>query len=203
MTEDELLDLESDTEEYADLLSQANYNREKFNLLLRSMLKPGVSLIECLQSLNLVFDLDNAVGDQLDIIGNIVGASRLLNYVPASGDRVMDDNEFRIVIKLTIAQNAWDGTLGSLKEIYEQTLGEGVKIKFTDNQDMTVTINVSGDLTTREVEILRDAGLFLVPVGVGKTVTTTGGAVTFTAVTGVVVSGISHTESVVATLGGN
>lgn len=203
MTEEERIELESDTEEYAELLSQANYERERFNLFLRTILKPGVSLIQLMQSFDLAFELDNAAGDQLDILGEIIGASRLLNYVPASGDRVMDDDEYRLVLKLTIAQNTWDGTLGSLKAIYANALGEGVTIKYVDNQNMTVSISVYGDLTTREIEILDSSGLLLVPVGVGKTVGAVGGSVIVNAIAGVAVSGIAHVETVTATLGGN
>lgn len=203
MTEEERIELENDTEEYAELLSQANYERPKFNLLLRSLLKPGVSLIQLLQSFNLNFELDNASGDQLDIIGKIVGASRLLSYVPASGDRVMTDAEFRLVLKLTIALNTWDGTLGSLKKTYSDALGSSATIKYVDNQNMTVSISVYGDLSTREMEILDSAGLLLIPVGVGKTVSKVGGSVEITSHAGVAVQGISHTECVVATMGGN
>ena len=199
MTEEEKLALENDTQEYANLLSQANYDRPKFNLLVRSLLKPGVSLIQLIQSFNLIYELDNACGEQLDALGEIIGASRLLNYVPASGDRVMDDDEFRLVLKLTIAQNTWDGTLGSIKAIYANALGSNVSIKYVDNQDMSVTINVYGDITTREIEILDSAGLLLVPAGVGKVVGAVGGSVSVTAYAGVAITGIQHTDCVTAT----
>lgn len=199
MTEEEKLALENDTQEYADLLSQANYDRPKLNLLVRSLLKPGVSLIQLIQSFNLIYELDNACGAQLDALGEIIGASRLLNYVPASGDRVMDDDEFRLVLKLTIAQNTWDGTLGSIKSIYANALGSNVSIKYVDNQDMSVTINVYGDITTREIEILDSAGLLLVPAGVGKIVGAVGGSVSVTAFAGVAITGIQHTDCVTAT----
>ena len=199
MTEEEKLELENDTQEYADLLSQANYDRPKFNLLVRSLLKPGISLMQLIQSFNLIYELDNACGDQLDALGEIIGASRLLNYVPASGDRVMDDDEFRLVLKLTIAQNTWDGTLGSIKPIYANALGSNVSIKYVDNQDMSVTISVYGDITTREIEILDSAGLLLVPAGVGKVVSAVGGSVSVTAYAGVAITGIQHTDCVTAT----
>lgn len=199
MTEEEKLALENDTQEYADLLSQANYDRPKFNLLVRSLLKPGVSLIQLIQSFNLIYELDNACGEQLDALGEIIGASRLLNYVPASGDRVMDDDEFRLVLKLTIAQNTWDGTLGSIKAIYANALGSNVSIKYVDNQDMSVTISIYGDITTREIEILDSAGLLLVPAGVGKVVGAVGGSVSVTAYAGVAITGIQHTDCVTAT----
>lgn len=199
MTEEEKLELENDTQEYADLLSQANYDRPKFNLLVRSLLKPGISLMQLIQSFNLIYELDNACGDQLDVLGEIIGASRLLNYVPASGDRVMDDDEFRLVLKLTIAQNTWDGTLGSIKAIYANALGSNVSIKYVDNQDMSVTISVYGDITTREIEILDSAGLLLVPAGVGKVVGAVGGSVSVTAYAGTAITGIQHTDCVTAT----
>lgn len=192
-------ELESDTEEYAGLLSQANYEREKFLLLVRSLLKPSVGLSQLVQSFNLAFALDNAAGDQLDMIGEVVGATRMLNYVPASGDRMMDDDEYRMVLKLTIAQNVWDGTLGSLRKIYSDVFGSSVTVVYVDNQNMTLTISVYGDLSTRETEILDRAGLLLVPLGVGKTVNVVGGSVLVNSVVGVGVTGLEQIETCVAT----
>ena len=198
MTEEERVELESDTEEYAELLSQKNYEREKFNLLLRSFLEPGVNLDELLESFVLAFDMDNADGKQLDVIGSLIGASRLLPYVPSEGDREMDDDEFRMVLKLTVAQNTWDGTLGSLGPIYRDVFGDDVSIRYADNQNMTVDINVYGDLSSREAEILDNSGLMLKPVGVGKTVILSGGSATASVYGQVEITGIGYVETAIA-----
>jgi len=198
VTEEERVELESDTEEYAELLSQKNYEREKFNLLLRSFLEPGVNLDELLESFVLAFDMDNADGKQLDVIGSLIGASRLLPYVPSEGDREMDDDEFRMVLKLTVAQNTWDGTLGSLGPIYRDVFGDDVSIRYADNQNMTVDINVYGDLSSREAEILDNSGLMLKPVGVGKTVILSGGSATASVYGQVEITGIGYVETAIA-----
>ena len=166
MTEQEIIELFSDTEDYALLISERNYERTKYMELVRSLIKPGINLNELMDSIDMVFALDNAAGVQLDIIGMIVGASRELNYSPTTGSRIMDDDEFRLVIKLTIAQNTWDGTLGSLSKIYGGIFGDSVRLQYQDNQDMTVTINAYGDINTRQLDILNGSGLILVPTGV-------------------------------------
>ena len=198
MTEAERVTLESDTEEYAALLSQKNYNREKFNLLVRSFLEPGVNLSELVNSFVEAFDLENAGGQQLDIIGNLIGASRVLNYAPGEGERSMDDDEFKLVLKLTIAQNIWDGTLGSLGPLYKNIFGDSASIRYKDNQDMTVDIDVFGDISTREAEILRNSGLLLVPAGVGKNVILSGGSVSTSTYGYVEITGIEYVENVIA-----
>ena len=174
MTDDEIKILKAETEEYASLITQFNYEKPKFNLLVRNILSPGVRNNSLAESFNMAFDVDNAVGAQLDVIGRLIGLGRLLDYVPSSGSREMDDDEYRLALKLTIAKNTWDGTLGSLKQIYRDALGENVTLVYNDNQDMTVGIEVYGSMTTRETEMLERSGLLLVPAGVGKTVYTIG-----------------------------
>lgn len=201
MTENEweafVEDLESDTEAYASLITEKNYEREKYMLFVRSMLKPAMGLQELIDSFNNVYDLDGASGVQLDEIGAIVGASRLLSYKPQTGTREMDDDEFRIVIKLTIAMNAWNGTLGELEPLYKNIFGDTATIRYIDNQDMTVTINVYGDLSTRETEILEKSGLLLVPVGVGKEVIKSGEDVVVSLYAGLDISGIERVDTVI------
>jgi len=207
MTPEQKLELLiSDTDEYAQLISEKNYGREKFLLLSRSVLEPGMDLQQVLNTIDSCFDLDNASGAQLDIIGNLVGASRELNYVPATGDRIMDDDEFRMVLKLTIAMNTWDGSLGALRKIYNDIFGESATIVYNDCKDssgnaknMHVTVQVYGDISTRETEILNQSGLLLVPVGVSKDVVVVGESVTADGYVGTGISGIEWIESVVAT----
>ena len=165
-----------DTDSYTSISSRRNYEKDNYLYLLSSILHPSVETMQLFDSFNNVFELDNASGEQLDLIGSLIGLSRLLNYVPSSGDRVMDDDEYKLALKLQIAQNTWDGSLGSLKGIYEQILGDSMTIVYIDNQNMTVTIDVYGDVQTRQTEMLDRSGLILVPVGVGKEIHIIGGS---------------------------
>ena len=192
-----LEELVSDTEEYASLITQYNYNKPKFNILARSVFYPGVNNNALVDAMSMSFDIDNACGVQLDVIGRLIGLGRLLTYVPASGDRVMDDDEYRLALKLTIAKNTWDGTLGSLRQIYKDALREDISIVYVDNQDMSVDINIYGSATTRQTEMMNRSGLLLVPVGVGKSVNVVGDDTTVSLNMNVEISGIEWLDGIV------
>jgi hypothetical protein len=83
-------------------------------------------------------------GDQLDVIGSIVGQSRTVGFQPSKGvSPVLDDDTYRLLIKAKIAFNQWDGKIASLQTIWQSLFPTG-KITVTDNQDMTMTVSVSG-----------------------------------------------------------
>lgn len=192
-------ELVADTEDYAYLLSQKNYEREKFNLFTRSLLQPGVSMSTMLECLSMVFDIDNAAGAQLDIIGSWVGVSRMLSYSPTTGDREMSDDELRMMIRLKIASNAWDGSNEDANRIYSRVL-ENADIHITqeDNQDMSVDAVVYGDVTTRQAEIIRNTNALMIPVGVGVNVSIIGGDTDFTLNVGALATGTLRIDSVTA-----
>ena len=168
-----------DANKYLDLVPSGNSSKVKFMSVLRAVLQPAIEESSVIESLDDAFDLDNAAGDQLDVIGELVGASRLLPYSPVNplvvdGERIytrlMTDDEYKLAIRLKIARNEWDGTNESAQRIYRELLNGDSRITFTDNQDATVNIDVVGSLDLRQVEILNATGYLLVPAGIGKLV---------------------------------
>jgi hypothetical protein len=91
------------------------------------------------------FDLDTAEGVQLDVIGEIVGIGRDVDFVLTSGgsSRLRDD-DYRKVIKAKIGKNLWDGQADSLQELWK-TLEPNVEIALIDGQDMSMNVNVFGN----------------------------------------------------------
>ncbi|MEN4684767.1 DUF2612 domain-containing protein [Pantoea agglomerans] len=112
------------------------------------------------------FDIDDAVGIQLDALGEWIGRSRIVSqpiagvyfsfdtdglgwdqgvwqgpYDPDSGFTSLSDDTYRIVLKAKIAINNWDGQNDSLPPILEAALvGSGLKMQIVDNQDMTISV---------------------------------------------------------------
>lgn len=90
------------------------------------------------------FDLDTAVGVQLDTVGLWVGIGRLVNSAE-SGVISMDDNTYRMVLRAKIQANHWDGTMEALPAIYAALSPSlGATIFAVDNFDMTMDVFVSG-----------------------------------------------------------
>jgi hypothetical protein len=123
-------------------------NSPKLNALLYILLKKFDDASQCLVQLDTAFDLDYAEGVQLDTLGVIAGVSRTVPFQPSGGvSPVLDDATYRILIKAQIAQNQWDGTVGSLQEIWQE-LFPGGTIIIADNQDMTADIILIGSFTS-------------------------------------------------------
>lgn len=198
MTEDQIRELVCDTEEYASLISETNYLREKFMLLCRSFLQPGVSMHTAIESFDLAFDIENAAGEQLDVLGLYVGVKRQLDYSPSEGGPEMDDEEFRTMIRLKVAQNIWDGTNEGASEAYRKIFGDKFTFVQADNMDLSVSVTCSGDVTSRQVEIITYTKSLLIPAGVSFTFTVNGASIEMNMQTDTIVSGTLHVENVTA-----
>jgi len=112
------------------------------------------------------FDIDEAIGVQLDALGEWIGRSRIVSqpisgvyfsfdtaglgwdqgvwqgpYDPDAGYTSLSDETYRIIMKAKIAINNWNGQNDSLPPILEAALeGSGLKMQIVDNQDMTIAV---------------------------------------------------------------
>jgi hypothetical protein len=139
---------------YLGLLTSEYVNSPKFNALLYVLLKKFDDVSQCLVKMDTAFDLDSAVGVQLDMLGSIPGALRTLPFQPSFGvSPVLDDATYRTYIKAKIAQNQWDGTIDSLYKIWV-SLFPGVSIVIEDNQNMTATLHIGGLPSTLLIDMV-------------------------------------------------
>jgi hypothetical protein len=118
------------------------------------------------------FDLDDAVGVQLDTVGEWVGISRNIDtpitnvyfsfdieglgfdqgawkgpFDPTDGITRLDDDTYRLLLRARIGANQWDGTMESSKEILDLIFdinATGTYAFIRDNQDMTMTVGIAG-----------------------------------------------------------
>lgn len=133
---------------YLNLLTSEYRVDPLFNQWLYSVLSIADDISNCLMFITSAFDLDFAVGAQLDVLGVIVGANRTVPFQPSSGvSPVLDDTTYRLLIKATIANNQWNGTIGTLYPIWT-TLFPGGNIIILDNQNMTATIILTGSFSS-------------------------------------------------------
>lgn len=129
--------------------SQYKVQSAKFVLWAQKSWQPVDDLTNCLSFISSNYDLDYAIGVQLDYVGELIGQKRTIGFQPTdSGDSpTLDDFTYRLLLKARIAQNTWDGKTASLYPIW-QTLFPGGKIVINDNQNMTATIIVSGTFSS-------------------------------------------------------
>jgi hypothetical protein len=90
-----------------------------------------IILYDLLVSIRDGFNIDTAVGKQLDILGKYTGVSREL-YSSLS------DEDYRFLIKMAIVKNSTNGSLKEIDDLF--TLFFDSQIIVFDNQDMSITI---------------------------------------------------------------
>jgi hypothetical protein len=112
------------------------------------------------------FDLSLAVGPQLDAIGAIVGAPRALPFQPTGGySSILGDADYLTLIRAKIAKNQWNGSIGAIYTMWNQ-LFPGATLTLTDNQDMTVTVSLSGSITSLQQQMIENDLILMRPQGV-------------------------------------
>lgn len=160
--------------------------------MLKSLAEPLTGLQAFLASLPQAFDVDSAIGAQLDIVGIWVGRSRYIAtpipnvwfsfdldgvgfdqgawkgvYDLDGGMTSLDDDHYRILLKAKIAANQWDGTLPGAKAVLDSVFGSGTAVFIQDNMDMSMTVGVSGKVPSAVTLALLAGGYIpLKPSGV-------------------------------------
>jgi hypothetical protein len=181
--------------DYLALLPSANAQQPKFTAMLAGVLQPFEEIQAMFAQVPGAYDVDTAIGKQLDTVGQWVGISRNLTvpitgtyftydttgvgldqgvwYQPGDstqGVLSLDDDTYRLVIKMKIAANYWDGTLQGTEAIFAPLLAVGITAYMVDNFDMSVTIKVSGAGSGSPiVAVLQQAYTWMRPAGVSLT----------------------------------
>lgn len=115
------------------------------------------------------FSLSGAVGAQLDVIGQLVGANRDVGIPLAGGSSVLDDAHYLSYIQAKIAANGWDGTTPGLYRIWNSVF-PSVGLQIIDNQNMTIQAVVTGLSDPIYADLLAAGLLVPKPAGVGLTI---------------------------------
>lgn len=119
------------------------------------------------KSVPLDFDIYHAVGAQLDVIGQLVGADRRFPLVDLPDQpNLLDDESYRQIILARIVQNQWDGSYERFHEIWDTTLGGILDATYRDNQDMSMDVSVKGMLSPTLKELIFHGYFLPKPMGV-------------------------------------
>lgn len=188
-----------DVTPWLDLVPAPNNVQPDFMAMLTASLQPLADTLAAEQSMPTIFDLDTAVGAQLDALGQWVGITRNLQVAitgvyfawdtvglgwdqgawqgpgdPSTGLVVLPDPQYRTLLRAKIANNQWDGTIPGAYAIYGVLFaGTGFGINIKDNQNMTMTVTVTGPpLDALTAAIVTGGYLDLKPAGVLATYVT-------------------------------
>lgn len=183
-------------ENYLNLITSEHRDKPKFEATVAVGVSPFAKIKDVLNGLPADFDLDTAVGVQLDAIGIWAGFSRVVSvpltgvyfsfdttaqegwdsgrwkgeFDPENGPTFLTDDEYRLAIKAKILKNSWDGTTPGALQIFSQVFGQDAFIMIQDGQDMTMSILIAGiELSAVEKQILICESLLPKPEGVRLT----------------------------------
>lgn len=167
---------------YTNLITNYHSQKPLFVNHIDLITRPLTDASNVMTSLITEFDIDEAIGVQLDILGKWIGRTRVVSqpisgiyfsfdtdglgfdqgvwqgpYDPDAGFTNLSDDVYRIVLKAKIAINHWNGTNETLPAILETALAaSGLTMQIVDNQDMTISVWVfpEVDISTVSLELL-------------------------------------------------
>lgn len=154
------------TNKYTDLIAGYHFEKPLFTQWIYALTQPLITAQNRLAEMQSDFDIDTAVGAQLDAVGVRVGISRKLpvsitgvffsfdiagvgfdegvwlgRYESPDGITTLDDETYRNILKTKVLFNHWDGTVEGLHYLIDQVaMIFDCPIKYKDNQNMTVNI---------------------------------------------------------------
>lgn len=112
------------------------------------------------------FNFEACIGNQLDILGVILGQPRKINFNPTDGSSpVLDDDTYRLLLKNKVLWNRWDGKAATMQDYWQQIFPGG-KIVIQDNQNMTIDVFLSGAFTDTIIDLIANDYIVPRPQGV-------------------------------------
>ena len=181
------------TDEYLSLITSEHRGKPKFEATVSASVSPFAKIQEVLLGLPAAFDIDVAVGRQLDVVGEWIGRSRRIDtplvgvyfewdgtasvgwesgvwkgpFDPDSGLVDLPDDSYRTLLKAKTAANNWDGAVPQAYAIWTSAFGAESTLLIQDNQDMSMVIGIAGHpLDIIEQALLLNGYIPLKPEGV-------------------------------------
>lgn len=113
------------------------------------------------------YAVETAVGPQLDVLGKYVGALR--SGYGSNGPIVLDDDDFRLLIKLAIIRNNSGSSLGDIQGQLHSYFGSAIQI--SDSANMSINYAVSSDFGSSDLQnMIVYQGFLPKPMGVSISV---------------------------------
>lgn len=146
---------------YPSLITSEHADKPNFVAIVTLLCSGSVDTQAAVQAMPGLYDVDAAVGDQLDACGVWVALPRTV-AVPTLGTVTLSDTDYRILIRARILRNHWDGGMSSLQGILAVIFPGSITMFAVDNQDMSMDIYIAGGTPTATQLALLKGGL-LVP----------------------------------------
>jgi hypothetical protein len=172
------------------LITSEHNAQPNYMAMVAATCQPFFDTTTVAMALPALFDLDAAVGAQLDAVGLWIGLSRAVD-VPITGvffsfdmaglgfDQAawespedpgiavesMSDDVYRLALEAKALLNRWDGTVAMAYEALDPLVSPGT-ITITDNTNMTITVTLAGSVNPIVTALLRQQLISFRPGGV-------------------------------------
>lgn len=190
----------NDMARWLALVTSEHADKPKLMATLAARLQPYADNIAVLESLPSIFDLDNAIGVQLDIVGLWVGVTRTLRapitgvyfawdtpgvgwdqgtwYQPGqstSSITELPDDAFRTLLRATVAVTHWDGTISGAYSAWAAAFaGTPYGILIDETGPLAITLTLTGTPDAVTAAMFSGGYLSLKPAGVSVTLVVRG-----------------------------
>lgn len=152
---------------YADLLILQYKTQPKARATIQALIKELYGSGSLLQMVN-GFDIDTAVGKQLDIIGKYIGLGRQVKVnIGDSDTNILTDDQYRILLKLKLIQNTNFSSTSQIRTaLYELFPND---IRLFDPRTMVYEYQLS-TLFNDLVNVIIAEELLPLPMGIGANI---------------------------------
>ena len=159
-------------EGFCNLISAYHRRRPRFRATVETSVAPAVAVAGVVVGFPQAYDLDDAVGAQLDVVGEWLGYTRFVRYPlphswfswgdaargwgkgrwrvpedPKIGITRLDDGIYRRLLKAKVLLNHWDGRVSTAGRIFEVFLDDPDTYPFVvDKQDGRQRLGIAGEI---------------------------------------------------------
>jgi hypothetical protein len=161
------------TKFYLDLITSEHINKPKYKAWMTVLLTPFIDIINLNDQIKRAFDLNTAVGVQLDTLGKILVLNRQVTFQPTDGSSpILNDDYYRMILKAKVVKNQWKGTISNFYSFWNVLFqDQPLRVYLIDNQDMEPAVVVwSSQVTQMVQDLLANNYLIPKPAGLGLTV---------------------------------
>lgn len=157
-----------DKENYKALITSQYQTSTNFMAWLDGLLGVVQDTATAVENLDYAFDLDYAIGLQLDALGEMIGIPRRINYTILSADvgftwddaalgwddglwvlpaltlLNMPDDIYRQVLKIKVVLNSWSGSVNEAYIAWDNLFHGDPILVIENNKDMTMELGIIG-----------------------------------------------------------
>lgn len=183
----------NDVDSYLDLITSEHRPQPNFVATLTALLQPCVDIQAAIASIVPAFDLDTAVGVQLDVLGQWINTSRAVREPidsvyfsfnvsglgfnegawfetgdPTDSIQSLPDDAYRLYEKARVLNNSWDGSIPDAYAIFDRLFADdGFLLYIFDNGDLTMSLGLAAmDLDALTRALFLGGYLDIRPAGV-------------------------------------